>query len=315
LIYSEDFFMAKRMQTRRTHHRQRRQDAELRDQELRSHAPESSRAARKKRAPFWKVARFLALILLLAGSIELVVAALTSPRFQVAEVTTSGAQITPQEDLAAIQKTLVGQNWVRAKTSAAQKKLLAIPTIKNARIVRALHWPPSLHIRLEERTPFARVGAGSEWWMVDESGVPFRRAQKSDDDLYALTGPKLQPQLGVPLPTNQWQNCARLVRALDATGSTPGSKWNLRRVYFDKNGFAALRVQGGSQDELLIRLGGDRWEKKLEQAQMALAFFERSGKRAQSLNLVSYHVPQWTPLQPAESRSTPDSDNGSRAGA
>lgn len=308
--------MAKRMQTRRNHHRAQRQDAELRDLELRSHAPESSRPSRKKRAPFWKVARFLALILLLAGGVELGVAALTSPRFQVAEVTTSGTQITPQEDLKKIQNTLLGQNWVRAKTSVAQKKLRAIPTVKEARIVRALHWPPSLHIRIEERAPFARVGAGNEWWMVDESGVPFRRTQKNDGDFYALTGPNLQPQPGVPLPQKEWQNCVRLVRALNGdgntqAGSTRGSKWSLRRVYFDKNGFAALRLQGGSQDELLIRLGADRWEEKLEKARLALAYFDRQGQRAQSLNLVSYNVPQWTPRQPAaEAGSTPDTDSG-----
>jgi hypothetical protein len=81
-------------------------------------------------------------------------------------------------------------------------------------------------------------------------------------------------------------------------------------VYFDKNGFAALRVQGGSQDELLIRLGADRWEEKLQLARVALTFFERSGKRAQSLNLVSYNVPQWTPRQSAEAGSTPDAETG-----
>ena len=142
--------------------------------------------------------------------------------------------------------------------------------------------------------------------MVDENGVPFRRAQKGDENFYALTGPKLQPQPGVPLPKTQWQESARLVTALNQAGSTPGGRWSLRRVYFDKNGFAALRLQGGAEDELLIRLGGDRWEEKLQKARIALAFFQRSGERAQSLNLVSYNVPQWTPLQPsADTGSTP----------
>ena len=73
--------MAKRKWNRRAHHRAQRQDAELRDLEMRSRAPESARGAkRKKRAPFWKVARFLALVLLLAGAVQLGVAVLTSPR-------------------------------------------------------------------------------------------------------------------------------------------------------------------------------------------------------------------------------------------
>ena len=131
--------------------------------EMRSQAPETLPSRRKKRAPFWKVVRFLALVLFVAGGVELGFAALTSPRFKVAEVTISGAQITPAEDVTAVEKNLVGQNWLRAKTSVALKKLLAIPSVKNAQIVRALHWPPSLHIALEERAPFARVGAGNDW--------------------------------------------------------------------------------------------------------------------------------------------------------
>ncbi len=308
--------MAKRTQTRRAHHRAQRQDAEQHDLEVRSQAPENERGTRrKKRTPFWKVARFLALILMVAGGVELGVAALTSPRFQVTQVTLDGAQITPRDDVAAIQQSLVGQNWLRAKTSDAQEKLLAIPTVKSVRVVRALHWPPSLHIAIEERTPFARVGAGNEWWMVDETGVPFRRTQKNsgqdNSDFYALTSPKLQPKPGVALPKAEWQNCARLVGALNAAGSTPDAKWHLRRVYFDKNGFAALRLQGGSQDELLIRLGADRWEEKLQRARLALTFFERSGQRAQSLNLVSYNVPQWTQMQPvAEAVRTSSTETG-----
>lgn len=307
--------MPKRIKNRRAHHRAQRQDAELRDLEMRSQAPEVSRSRRKKRAPLWKIVRLLALVLFLAGGVELGVAALTSPRFQVATVSISGAQITPQDDVEAIRQTLVGQNWVRAKTGDAQKKLLAIPTIKSVRVVRAMHWPPTLHIAVEERAPFARVGSGNDWWMVDESGVPFRRVSKesakSDADFYALTSPKLQPKSGLALSKPEWENCARLVHALNAAGSTPGAKWNLRRVYFDKNGFAALRLQGGTQNELLIRLGADRWEEKLQRAQLALAFFERSGQRAKSLNLVSYNVPQWTPLQPvAVAGSTPSAETG-----
>ena len=290
----------------RTHHRAQRQEAEQHELELRTQAPElPGGARRKKRAPLWKRLRLFALILLLAGGVELVVAGLTSPQFRVADVTVSGAQITPADEVLRVQQSLIGQNWVRAQTDLAQKKLMALPAVKSARVVRALHWPPHLHIHIEERAPFARVGAGQNWWIVDESGVAFRREAKTDENLYALTGPKFAPEPGVALPGEQWQPAARLVRTL----STQRAAWPLRRIYFDKNGFASLRMEGGAHDELLIRLGGDHWEEKLARARLALAYFDRTSQRAQSLNLVSYNMSQWTPLHPSQQNDSAVEDS------
>lgn len=293
----------------RSQPRLRRSSASTLELEAHSAAPRGRRLRRKKKPSlWWRRFRFVLVILCLIGGAWGLYLALTSPDFQVASVSVSGAQITPEKELFRIQQSLIGQNWLRAKTDAAHQRLVGIPTVKNARVTHAVYWPPRLHIHLEERTPFARVGSGSDWWVVDESGVPFRRAEdKKDRDLYSLTGPNLLPRPGVPLPKEQWQPSARLLHALERERDL----WSLRRIYLDKNGFASLRLQGGAHDEMLIRLGADRWEDKLVRARTALTYIERIGERAKSLNLVSYNMPQWTPFRSDDERSVPEtgSDN------
>jgi len=288
------------------HRREQRRAVEEHERELRARAPQptsSPRRERKRSTPIWKRLRLIAVVLLLIGLGQLVTAALTSSQFRVADVTVSGAQITDADKIADVQQSLVRQNWVRAQTGAAIKQISALPTVKSVAVSRALHWPPHLHIAIVEREPFVRVGAGENWWIVDESGVPFRRAQKSeaDEKLFAVTNPKFEPDLGKPLTKENWEPTFQLVSEL----STQKPIWPLRRVYFDKNGFAALRLKGGKHDEMLIRLGGDRWPEKLERARLALEYFDRTNQRASTLNLVSYIMPQWTPIRPVQATSTP----------
>lgn len=255
---------------------------------------------RKKRGvkrPFWKRVRRLAGFLVLCALIEIGVASLTAPQFAVESVEVAGLQVTQPEELQPVQQWLRGQNWMRAKLSQAQKRVEALPAVRQARIVRVLQWPPRLQVQVSERQAFARVGAGKDWWIVDESGVPFRRAGKEDASLHAVTSVLLQPQLGRALPPEHWQPAVRLAGLLDAEAQA-GRAWKLRRVYFDKNDCASLRLSGGFNDELLVQLGAAGWRDKLQSARQALAFFAATGQRAASLNLVSsYNRPAWTPRE------------------
>ena len=84
-----------------------------------------------------------------------------------------------------------------------------------------------------------------------------------------------------------------------------GKFWDLRRVYLDENSAAALRISGKGalkqHGETLIRLGEEGWPEKLKQARMALAFFERTGRKARELDLVSSDHPRWSPKEQAPS--------------
>jgi hypothetical protein len=269
-----------------------------------------SRPQRKVPAtPLWRRARRFSAVLCGVLALELVAATLTSHHFSVAHVGLEGEAETPTESLDPVRAGVVGYNWLRLPRNWAEQKAESIPTVASAQLQRVWTWPPSAKLVVTERRPFARVGAGNDWWVVDESGVPFRAARKADDNLYAVTGPQLQPKIGQALPADDWQPVVQFAAALSDDERTGGG-WNLRRVYFDKHGFASLRLTGGRDDETLVQLGADNWPEKLKTARWALADFASSGKHAATLNLISSSVTTWTPrATPKAETSDTNSEN------
>jgi POTRA domain, FtsQ-type len=265
------------------------------------------------RMPLWKrVQRWSALLLFLLSA-ELMGAALTSRHFAVVAVDVIGNDVTPLDAVRPVQTALIGQNWIRAHTARAARALETLPAVRVADVVRVMDWPPRLAISITERKPFARVGAGRDWWVVDEQGVPFRVAKANDAALYAITGPRLQPRLGRPLPSAAWRPVVAFAAAL-VQDQQRGGRWNLRRIYMDKHGYASLRLMGGAHDEMLVQLGMDHWPAKLQRARQALAFFEETGRPAATLNLVSFTMPTWTPRQASDTTSSVTTSSATRSG-
>jgi hypothetical protein len=136
-------------------------------------------------------------------------------------------------------------------------------------------------------------------------------------------------EAGKHLPPKLWKSVVHLADVL-TTQAQQGQQWQLRRTYIDKYGFASLRLEGGSHDEMLVRLGAGRWPEKLERARQALAYFEKTGRQAAALNLVSYSKPTWTPrvvdvsgqatdapnegARPADEKSTTESTSDGASG-
>lgn len=268
-----------------------------------------------KRKLWLRRARLVLFCLMFAALGQGVYSAFTSPRMAIVEVQLDGAQITPREQLEAVQRVLVGRNWLRAPLHQAREELLALPTVRAAHVTRELSWPPRVLATIEERTPFARAGGGDIWFVVDESGVPFRRATEEDESLPAIVSPLFKPREGIAFSPRNWKAARQLVGLLSRENGdgVAGAKWNLRRVYFDRHGFASVRLRGGAQDGLLVQLGNDRWNEKLSRARRAIAYFETSGRRASGLNLVSYEMLIWTPLAVQKPRETPSQTASSGA--
>jgi len=245
----------------------------------------------------WKRVRRLTWVATAIVGMEVVGLSLTQPEMNVRRVAIEGAHLTPQDAVEHAQTTLVGQNWLRARTGEAVKSLKALPVVQNVRVVRRLAWPPQLAIAIVERQPFVRVGNDRAWWVADKNGVPFRPARAEDDKLDAIYDATWAPIAGKPLDKEEWMR-ARQFSALLAQERASGHDWKLRRVYFDTHGFVSLRLTGGFHDETLVQLGGEEWPQKLERARQSLAYLQESGRRAGVLNLITYAMPVWTPRTP-----------------
>ncbi len=270
-------------------------------------------APRKKR----RMPRFLKRILWLVTLLflgQLGFAVFTAPQFEIAKVEIEGLSATPPNAVRPIARRLLGQNVLRANRASVENATRQVPTVADAQVVRKLDWPPKVALQITERKPLLQVGAGQNWWVVDGTGVVFRRPETQDAALYRVVAPQFAPQIRQKLSASTWARAAALNAALqsdnklalintDANTDGEAAKnaastpfWSLRRIYFDKDGLASLRVTRAPHSEMLVRLGDESWPEKLARARVALAYFERTGRRAAELDLVSLQRPVWKPV-------------------
>lgn len=262
---------------------------------------------RRLRIPLWKRLRAFCVALVLLGAVELGAASLTASHFNVKGVRIEGLQNTPNTQVREIAQKLVGQNWLRARSGPVIQSIEKIPTVDTVRVRRVIGWPLQLKVVVQERRPFALIGGGNQWWVVDAKGIPYQTvSQPQTLNLDALTGPDFHPQTGKPLPSAQWQKVTYLLNTMreDQQRDVHGFQWDVRRVYFDRNGNVSLRLKDAPHQELLVQLGTDQWAAKLQRARLALAYLDKTGQRAKVLNFVSYKIPTWIP-----SSSTKPSDD------
>lgn len=255
---------------------------------------------RSLRVPLWKRLRGVCLLLIFLGIVELGVASLTASHFNVTGVRLEGLSVTPTAPVQKISQKLIGQNWFRANSSPIIQDIKKIPTVDNVRVQRVITWPPQLKVVVEERQPVAIIGGGSQWWKVDAKGIPYQTVNGPEAiNLNAITGPNFHLQLGKALPEAQWQQVTQLLNTMraDQQSDLNGFRWDLRRVYFDRNGNVSLRLKDAPHQELLVQIGADQWQLKLQRARLALAYLDKIGRRAKVLNLVSYKIPTWIPMQ------------------
>ncbi len=256
--------------------------------------------AKRRRVPKWlkRLSGLVALILL--GLIGY--AAFTAPQFGIASVDIRGIAATPQDELRPLARRLIGQNVLRFQGEEVARAARLLPTVESAQVVRLAQWPPKVALQISERAPVLKVGAGRDWWVVDPKGVPFRRSNPGDAALYRVVAPQFAPELGRPLDPKLWARARALTTAIEtdnrfasaATQSENARFWQLRRIYFDRDGLASLRFDRAPHRETLVRLGDDAWPAKLARARQSLAYFERTGRKASELDLVSLERPVWT---------------------
>jgi cell division septal protein FtsQ len=261
--------------------------------------------ARRLRAPLWKKLRGICMLLIFLGVVELGAASLTASHFDVTGVRLEGLSATPVAPIQKISQKLIGQNWFRANSSQVIQTIKKIPTVDSVRVRRIIAWPPQLKVVVQERQPVVIIGGGNQWWKVDAKGVPYQIVNQPDaTNLDAVTGPNFHLVLGKPLPQAQWQDITQLLNTMQADQqlSANSFRWDLRRVYFDRNGNVSLRLKDAPHQELLVQLGNDQWPAKLIRARQALAYLDKTGQHAKVLNFVSYKIPTWIPM-PANTSS------------
>jgi cell division protein FtsQ len=143
--------------------------------------------------------------------------------------------------------------------------------------------PDGLAIRVEERQAVAVVSA-DELYLVDDTGVPFKRAQPGDGlDLPLITGVE-RDAFGAQSPAHV-ERALEVVRGFAAAGAPTGE---LSEVFVGPG----LRVEAVVGDGLRVVLGTSGFTDKLARLERVLAELQRRGERASEVFLDDERRPE-----------------------
>lgn len=184
-----------------------------------------------------------ALLLLLVAEVAWL--CLTSPLLNVTRVTVSGARIKSPRHVARIAGLDRPSNIFLAPTGKATRAVAALPEVESVRIERRL--PRTLSIAVRERQPLASVMTNNGTWVVDRTGLVFRRVPA--------------PLAGKPVLVASASGRAELGRHLPLTARSAALKclaqmpnvpaMKAARLHVDKGNQAWMQCANG----LKIRLG------------------------------------------------------------
>lgn len=285
------------------------------DVPVQTEAPPSPTLARIQtaRKRFWRrfTGFFIGLSLAGAGA-----AALWAPQFNIEQVTITGLHATSPVLVRPIAARLLGRNVFRVPKTPIIQAVERVPTVAKARIVLRAGLPPRVVLQVREREPIARVGDGTSWWVADSQGVPYRAANARDAALPMLKW-RGEIQTMKRFDVEAWNDAVRLIEAVESAQKAITPLPPVREMTLDASGDATLSLRKAPQVPVLVRLGNDGWSEKLSRACVALAYFRRTHRDAQELNLIALkpNGTRWTPCPvSAPSGEAPRSQPESRAG-
>lgn len=129
--------------------------------------------------------RIIMTALILCLLVEIVVVALTSPYFNIKNISITGNITIPKNNIIETAAIPSETNIFRLHTRRIVDDLLVNPVIKNARLHRKL--PDELIISIKEREPDCLLRVNDKIYEIDAAGIPFRVPTKIDENIPMIT--------------------------------------------------------------------------------------------------------------------------------
>lgn len=194
---------------------------------------------------------------------------LSMPYFEIKEVSVRGLKELTEKDILTLAAIPPQQNLLSVNTEALVLRVSANPWVKNIYAGREL--PNRLVLEVRERNPVAMVKQASDFYLMDNEGVVFKKFGKGDDvDLPILTGidGKEKEKSKLLLST------LNLLKTMSASG-----RYNylgaISEVKVDDIFGLSLLTDTG----LYLKLGADNYENKLKQLNVVMADVEKRGMK------------------------------------
>lgn len=218
------------------------------------------RTRRRRRPPLRRLRRLVPI----AALVTLVVPGagfgahwlLTAPRFAIASVEVRGASRLAPERVLAAAAIEPGISIFRLDTGAVAGRVVALPEIRRAEVVREL--PNRVVISVEERRPFTLVHAGRLHWLDEEGrllGASPQAVVAQVPVVSGLTEEELASMRSAPGP--KALAAITLIRALLRSGSALTAE--ISEIDMSRRDGPVLYTVDGVE----VRLGAEDWEERL----------------------------------------------------
>lgn len=202
----------------------------------------------------------------------------TSPQFAVSRVVFQGQSVLGHAVLNQWSSVIEGKNIFKVDMKAITERIKENPWIAGVSVMRKL--PQTLHIRLQERTPYARIKL-NRTYLMDSYGVLIAPDAGTHDHLPLITGIRLES--------------AELGHEFQVDGLLPGLKamhFLNRLPYFKDDPIDALHVSGKSQlifttreKEIQVRLANGHIQEGINNFKIVLSTRDPEIYRTQYIDL------------------------------
>lgn len=204
-----------------------------------------------------------ALIVLLMGSTWSYVS--RAPLLRVEEtdvIFQEGTHLKKQEVLNTIGDEL-DQNILRIRPGELTRRISNHPWVRSTLVVR--HFPDSLLIEIEERTPVALLALGTPI-LIDRFGHPIAPPAKIDSGRLTVIRGGWDPQKG-PEPEDAWDRLQKALDLLRLLGAE-GAGLEISELVMDDEAGITMRLGG---EGALVAFGLDGYGRKAERLRQILA--------------------------------------------
>jgi cell division protein FtsQ len=190
--------------------------------------------------------------------------AISSPCFQIKEITVHGCKELTEKEILSYAAINPSQNLLAINLSTIARRIESIPWVKEVSVGR--EFPNRLIIDLQERTAVALVKRDDGFNLLDLDGVAFKKLEKNDEvDIPVLNGCYSDDSDSVIFTKS-----LELLRYLSTSKEFPTIR-NIAEIHGNEVFGLSLFTDSG----LCIRLGFDSYENKLKRLNTVMADMER----------------------------------------
>jgi cell division protein FtsQ len=217
---------------------------------------------------------------------------LTSPRFAIRTVTVEGVREIPKSEALRAAAIPMGSNLFLFKARDAANRVAGLSRVRRVEIHRRI--PNRLVIRIEERQPVALLAVGLNYYLVDETGLPYARLEHEGVKLPVL---RLKPAptfvLGQPLKNAAFEVGMKSLAQVSRSPMRDAALWvdSQLNLCLNKGDFSARL---GQPDDL---------NRKLKLLKNLLEADPRLPEKAQYVDLSVPEAPAALPRESAGSAS------------